>query len=40
MRYSRGLQEIHVLLLFLGDQVDPTWKEIDKGSDLINRLKL
>lgn len=27
-RYSQDLQEIHGLPLFLGDQVDPTWKEI------------
>lgn len=34
-RYSQGRQEIHGLLLFLGDQVDPTWKEVDKANDLI-----
>lgn len=33
-RYSQARQEIHDLLLFLGDQVDPTWKEVDKANDL------
>lgn len=34
-RYSQAHQEFHGLLLFLGDQVDPAWKEVDKANDLI-----
>lgn len=38
-RYSQAHPEIHGLLLFLGDQVDPTWEEVDKANDLI-RIKI
>lgn len=34
-RYSQAHQEIHGLPLFLEDQVDPAWKEVDKAKDLI-----
>lgn len=34
-RYSQARQESHDLLLFLGDQVDPTWKKVDKANNMI-----